>query len=146
MYESYTRQALPTKDYRELLGSAICVFNSNTSFIIENLRHKNNLLSWYELLDKQGNKLQKEIEKELRDIAPNICDKYKELTSKRNRIVHSFQITYENEQILSTKTYSPENIQFHIDRNYLLNFIKENEKLSTMLYELRDNLRNKANS
>ena len=49
---------------------------------------------------------------------------YKKLTLKRNRIVHSFQITNENEQIiLSTKTYSPENIQFHIDENYLLNFI-----------------------
>ena len=33
MYENYTRQSLPTKEYRELLGSAICVFNSNNSFI-----------------------------------------------------------------------------------------------------------------
>ena len=37
MYESYTRQSLPTKQYRELLGSAICVFNSNNAFIIENI-------------------------------------------------------------------------------------------------------------
>ena len=35
MYENYTRQSLPSKEYRELLGSAICVFNSNNSFIIE---------------------------------------------------------------------------------------------------------------
>ena len=28
MYESYTRQALPSKKYRELIGTAICVFNS----------------------------------------------------------------------------------------------------------------------
>ena len=27
MYEPYTRQSLPDKEYRELLGSAICVFN-----------------------------------------------------------------------------------------------------------------------
>ena len=27
MYESYTRQALPSKKYRELIGTAICVFN-----------------------------------------------------------------------------------------------------------------------
>ena len=37
MYESYTRQSLPTKQYRELLGSAICVFNSNNAFIVENI-------------------------------------------------------------------------------------------------------------
>ena len=34
MYEKYTRQSLPNDDYRELLGSAISVFNSNNAFII----------------------------------------------------------------------------------------------------------------
>ena len=145
MYETFTKQALPSKEYRELLGTAICVYNSNTSFLIENLRHKNNFLSWYELLDKQGNKLQIEIEKELNEIAPDICEKYKKLTQKRNRIIHSFQITYKNEQILSTKTYSPENIQFLINKDYLLSFIKESEVLSTMLYNLKNKIRNKAN-
>lgn len=37
MYEDYTRQSLPSKEYRELLGSALCVFNSNNAFIIENI-------------------------------------------------------------------------------------------------------------
>lgn len=37
MYEAYTRQSLPSKKYRELLGSALCVFNSNNSFMIENI-------------------------------------------------------------------------------------------------------------
>ena len=37
MYEKYSRQALPEKDYRELLGTAICVFNSNNAFVIENI-------------------------------------------------------------------------------------------------------------
>lgn len=37
MYEHYSRQCLPSKKYRELLGSAVCVFNSNNSFIIENI-------------------------------------------------------------------------------------------------------------
>ena len=37
MYENYTRQALPPKEYRELLGSAIFVFNSNNAFILENI-------------------------------------------------------------------------------------------------------------
>lgn len=37
LYENYSRQALHSKKYRELLGSAIYVFNSNNSFIIENI-------------------------------------------------------------------------------------------------------------
>lgn len=37
MYESYSRQALPRAKYRGLLGSAICVFNSNNDFIVENI-------------------------------------------------------------------------------------------------------------
>jgi hypothetical protein len=37
MYENYTRQALPSKKYRELLGSALCVFNANNAFVIENI-------------------------------------------------------------------------------------------------------------
>ena len=37
MYERYTRQSLPSKNYRELIGTALCVFNSNNGFIIENI-------------------------------------------------------------------------------------------------------------
>ena len=54
MYESYTRQALPSKEYRELLGSAICVFNSNNAFVIENILHTNNDdFDWFSLIDKE---------------------------------------------------------------------------------------------
>lgn len=42
MYESYTKQSLPTKQYRELLGSAVFVFNSNNAFIIENILNYDN--------------------------------------------------------------------------------------------------------
>ena len=37
MYENYTRQSLQTKRYRELLDSAICIFNPNKAFLIENI-------------------------------------------------------------------------------------------------------------
>ena len=49
MYEEYSKQALPSKKYRELLGSALCVFNSNNSFIIENiLRVDNKHYNWFD--------------------------------------------------------------------------------------------------
>lgn len=146
MYETYTRQSLPSKEYRELIGTAICVYNSNTSFLIEILIYKNRLLSWHKLLDMQGNKLQKEIEKEFDEIDPTICHKYKSITQKRNRIIHSFQITYKGEQILSTKTYFPENIQFHINKEYLRGFIKENEELCVMLCNLKAQLQGKESA
>ena len=66
MYEEYTRQSLPPKNYRELLGSAICVFNSNNSFIIENiLNNDNGHYSWYDLIDRTSGRLNKPIEKNI---------------------------------------------------------------------------------
>lgn len=53
----------------------------------------------------------------------------------RNRIVHSFQCTYKNEQILATK--DKQNKQFYITKEYLLDFIKKNEQLSDMLHDFR---------
>lgn len=53
----------------------------------------------------------------------------------RNRIIHSFQITHNNEQILATK--NREGIQFKITENFLLDFIKKNEELSNLLHEIR---------
>ena len=59
MYENYTRQSLPAKEYRELLGSAICVFNSNNSFIIENVLREDGgrNYNWYDLIDKTSGQL-----------------------------------------------------------------------------------------
>lgn len=137
MYENYTRQALPSKQYRELLGSAICVFNSNNQFIIENiLRINNNEFNWHDLIDKTSGQLSTPIQKTITEKSDEeISDLFTQLTIKRNRIVHSFQITFEDEQILSTK--DRHHNQFHITIEYLLQFIKENEVLCDKLYKLR---------
>ena len=65
MYEQYTRQALPSKKYRELLGSALCVFNSNNAFVIENIlrTNENNNYDWYMLIDKESGQLNEPISK-----------------------------------------------------------------------------------
>ena len=133
MYENYSRQSLPTRRYRELLGSAICVFNSNNQFVIENiLRIDNSNYNWYELIDKTSGQLTKPI---LETITKNsdeeISSLFSNLVSKRNRIIHSFQITYENEQILRTKDKNHQ--QYNITEEYLLEFIRENENLSGLL-------------
>lgn len=138
MYEEYTRQALPDKQYRELLGSALCVFNSNNSFIIETILRLDANYSWYHLIDLESGKLKKFVQDAISEkYGPEIEQLFSELVEQRNRIVHSFQITNkQNKQVLATKVYH-ESKQFEITEEYLLNFIKLNEKLSNMLHNFR---------
>lgn len=139
MYESYTRQSLPTKDYRELLGTALCVFSSNNSFFIENiLRYDvNETLTWYELIDNVSGKLPRIANRVLvGEQGQAIVELFQKIVEMRNRIIHSFRITNkEGEQSLATKT--KDNIQFEITESYLMEFILENDKLSCMLHKLR---------
>jgi len=138
MYEEYSRQALPSKKYRELLGSAVCVFNSNNQFIIENiLRIDNSKYNWYELIDKTSGELSEPIKETItKNSDAKITSLFSELIFKRNRIIHSFQITDENsEQILRTK--DKKHIQYNITEKYLLEFIKDNEDLSSILHKFR---------
>ena len=139
MYENHTRQSLPTKEYRELLGSAICVFNSNNSFIIENILREDGgrNYSWYDLIDKTSGQLKAAINDTITTKAGSeIAQIFSDLVDKRNRIIHSFQITNDDkEQILATK--DKQHNQFVITKEYLLDFIKGNEVLSDNLYTFR---------
>ena len=142
MYEHYTRQSLPTKYYRELLGSAICVFNSNNAFIIENILRFDAAVShnWYELIDKTSGGLSNDIKMVISAKFGDAIELlFEELTIMRNRIVHSFRITNSvGEQVLATKEKVKDgNRQFEITESYLLDFILKNEKLSDMLHGIR---------
>ena len=139
MYEEYTRQALPSRDYRLLLGTALCVFNANNAFIIENLLRNDNTVDWYELIDKTSGALKKYMEKTLSLNDGRISELFSQIVCMRDRIVHSYQITNQNnEQSLATKTKIKDgNEQFEITKEYLMDFIKKNEKLSTLLHEYR---------
>ena len=113
MYESYTRQSLPSKEYRELLGTAICVFNSNNAFIIENVLRYNTDITWYELMNKTSGELNKYI----KCMPCCIKNLFEELVDMRNRIIHSFQCTKEDgKQILRTK--DKDDYQYDIDKEY----------------------------
>lgn len=137
MYEDYTRQSLPSRRYLELLGSAVCVFNSNNGFIIENVLRLDiaGEYDWYKLTDKTSGQLL-EISEKCGDEIKNL---FEELKDMRNRIVHGFRITNAaGEQVLATKEkVSDGNKQFEITEEYLLDFIAKNERLSDMLHALR---------
>lgn len=139
MYEKYTRQALPSRNYRLLLGTALCVFNSNNAFMIENVLRNDNTIDWYELIDKTSGALKAYIEKTLPFEDDRIGGLFSEIISMRDRIVHSYQITNQNnEQSLATKTKNKDgNVQFEITEKYLMDFIKKNEELSTLLHAHR---------
>lgn len=139
MYEKYSRQALPTRKYRELLGSALCVFNANNSFIIENILHiDKEKYNWYNLIDKTSGSLKNIVKNAIKKYDSDICLLFEDLIEKRNRIVHSFQITYHNEQILATK--NKENKQYIISEKFLLSFIRDNEMLCDRLYKLKQKI------
>lgn len=139
MYENYTKQSLPSKFYRELLGSSITVFNSNNSFIIENYLNieTSNTFDWYSLIDMTSGCLKNSVQLEIKKATNlKIIEKFEELIEKRNRIIHSFQITdKDGEQRLASKDKN--HIQFVITEECLYQFIKENDELSDMLHKLR---------
>lgn len=139
MYEMYTRQSLPEREYRELLGTSICVFNANCAFIIENIirEDKNKEYTWFDLIDGSSRDLEKPIKETITKKANNtkIANLFGEVCRIRNRIVHSFQITDESgEQVLATKK---KGIQYIITKEILIDFIKKNEELSTELHKFR---------
>ena len=142
MYESYTRISLPTKEYRELLGSALCVFNSNFGFLIENILREDgaNKYNWFQLIDLEGGKLTKRIHDTISNKhGDEIETLFVEIVNMRNRIIHSFRITDNSgEQILATKTRESDGgKQFHITEEYLYKFVEANNRLSDMLHTLR---------
>lgn len=142
MYEDYTRQSLPEKYYRELLGTALCVFNSNNAFIIETILRMDisGKYDWYHLTDLESGKLRPSVYNVIATkCGREVEDLFVELVERRNRIIHNYRITNSsNQQVLATKTLIKDgNEQFEITEEYLMEFIKLNDKLSEMLHSIR---------
>ncbi|WP_208490801.1 selenium binding protein [Escherichia coli] len=145
MYEVFSRQSLPSKKYRELVGTAVCVFNSNNGFIIENILREDDdeSYNWYALIDKTSGQLKIPIKETISKKSDDtIATLFEELVIIRNRIMHSFRITApegissdNDNQMLATK-YKDGN-QIIITEEYLLDSIKKNEELSSKLHEFR---------
>lgn len=142
MYEDYSRQSLPSRKYRELLGSALCVFNSNNSFVIENILNVDDTYNWHSLIDKTSGQLFEPIARTITSKYNNeISELFQDLVNKRNRIIHSFQVTdLDGQQRLATKEHVKKDArqtQYIITESILLDFIKQNEDLSSLLHSFR---------
>lgn len=142
MYETYSKQSLPEKEYRELLGTALCVFSSNNGFLIENIIRTNvSPDSWYDWIDKTSGQLKAHLSSTISKKSGNkdIENLFLEIVEMRNRIIHGFRITSkEGEQILATKERKENgHLQFEITPKYLMDFIEKNDRLSDLLHEYR---------
>ena len=108
--------------------------------MIENIIKTDDYYDWYDLMDKESGGLKNDISKTIsQNSNDEIFNLFSEIVTMRNRIFHSFRITSEDgEQILATKTQKRDgNIQFHITKEYLMEFINKNDKLSDLLYQYR---------
>ena len=100
------------------------------------LRDDPKSFDWGELITLEGGRLQKRIKQTSLSERDDICSLFRTICLERNRIVHSFQITNaKGEQVLATRDKN--GIQFEITEEYLLNFITENERLSSLLHAYR---------
>lgn len=146
MYEDYSHQSVPSKKYRELIGTAVCVFNSNNGFIIENILRIDNdkTYNWFELIDRTSGRLLNPIKETITKASnDSIASLFEELVEIRNRIIHSFRITAteamssdNDDQILATK-HNNSGTQEIITEEYIMNFIRKNDELSSMLHSFR---------
>jgi hypothetical protein len=146
MYEDYSHQSVPSKKYRELIGTAVCVFNSNNGFIIENILRIDNdkTYDWFELIDRTSGRLLNPIKETITKASnDSIANLFEELVEIRNRIIHSFRITAteamssdNDDQILATK-HKNSGTQEIITEEYIMNFIRKNDELSSMLHSFR---------
>ncbi|WP_241579927.1 selenium binding protein [Rosenbergiella nectarea] len=146
MYEDYSHQSVPSKKYRELIGTAVCVFNSNNGFIIENILRIDNdkTYNWFELIDRTSGRLSNPIKETITKASnDSIANLFEELVEIRNRIIHSFRITAteamssdNDDQILATK-HKNGGTQEIITEEYIMNFIRKNDELSSKLHSFR---------
>ena len=140
MYTDYTCQSLPEHQYLELLGAALCVFNSNHAFIIKMILRldESEDYNWSRLTDLESGKLKQSIHNVISTKCGNEIEQlFEEIVNRRNRIIHSYRITNSSDaQVLATKVKG-QGKRFEITEEYLLEFIRMNEKLSDMLHALR---------
>ena len=140
MYDlKLTRMSLPDGDIVYLIGASLCIFNSNNSFIIQNIIKKtNDINKWYLLMNKTSGEIKKEICEYIAD--DDISVSFSKLVEKRNRIIHSFGGTANNGRQVLFTVDKKTNRQFEITEEYLKEFIHKNEELSDKLYKYRNAL------
>ena len=136
-----TRQSISDDEFLYLLGVCQWVFNSNCNFIIEmidNEHHNNSDLSWNELIKLTAGNLLNYRNKISKILGKNIYELFEKIVDDRNSIIHSIPTGEKvNDYVISVYRNDLKNKYIKIDKVFLINFIKNNEKLSDLLHYFR---------
>ena len=136
-----TRQSISDDEFLYLLGVCQWVFNSNCNFIIEmidNEHHNNSDLPWNELINLTAGNLLNYRNKISKILGKNIYDLFEKIVDDRNSIIHSIPTGEKvNDYVISVYRNDLKNKYIKIDKAFLINFIKNNEKLSDLLHYFR---------
>jgi len=139
-----TRQSLTDKEYLTLLGICQWVFNSNCHFIIEMIdreHHAQSDESWFDFLQLTAGQLvgHKNLVESI--LGTEIHCLFENLKNCRNTIIHSFP-TGEKVEEYYVAMYRKDAASRYItiDKNYLRAFIRDNEKLHTLIYAKRNSI------
>lgn len=142
--ENLTNQSLSSRNYLRLLGICTWVFQMNVEFIYEMIdkeHHDHSDTSWYTLINYTSGRL---AEKQKSAIRENIGDDafslFSSLIGRRNQIIHGLPSgkKFKDHPIMiyrSPKQGKPSSVD--ITDVFLEEFIKDNNKLSSMIHMRR---------
>lgn len=136
-----TRQSISDDEFMYLLGVCQWVFNSNCSFIIEMIdqeHHNNSCEPWHKLIELTAGSLLDYKNKIISILGKSIYDLFAKLVDDRNSIIHSIPTGEKVENyVIPIYRNDSKNKYIRIDKSFLKNFIKENEKLSGEIHNFR---------
>ena len=146
--EKLTRQPLSDSDYLLLFGVANWVFNFNFGFIVEMIDQEHygaSEESWFDLIKLTGGQLKREkAELILNILGQDILNLFTLLVVQRNTIIHS-RPSGKIENGFPVALYRKDKLgeDISITPKYLLDFIKNNERLALMIDDIREGRRRK---
>lgn len=140
--KNLTRQSLSDDELLYLIGVSQWVFNSNLHFIIEMIdkeHHNNSEESWFDLIELTAGKLKGDHKDLILSVlGSEIYDLFADIKEKRDAIVHSFPTGKKVDgYCIPVYRNDTKGKRVEIDKEYLKEFIKQNEKLSSLVYKIR---------
>lgn len=136
-----TRQSTSDEEFLYLLGTCQWVFNSNFGFIIEMIdkeHHNNSDERWTTLIELTAGRLLNYKDKIITILGKEIYDLFDELVDKRNSIIHSMPTGEKvDNYVIPIYRNDSKHKYIKIDKSFLIDFIKKNERLSTLIHEFR---------
>lgn len=136
-----TRQSTSDDEFLNLLGVCQWVFNSNCGFIIEMIdkeHHSNSDEPWIRLIELTAGNLLNYKNKIETILGAEIYSLFSELVNDRNYIIHSIPTGKKiDDYVIPIYRNDTKGKYVEISKDFMLNFIKRNEELCTLIHKCR---------